>query len=99
MRVQLERLIEVAGWANVTLQIIPHNRGAHPGAGDGNLAILEFAGPVPDIAYSEGLFGFLYLEKPADVERYRQVFEIMRTAALDDKESIKFITKVRRSMH
>lgn len=98
IRIQLDRLIEVAEWANVTLQIIPYDRGAL-GTSDAGFSIMEFAGSVPDIAYTEGHFGFFYLEKPAEVERYRQIFQILRTAALSEKESIEFIAKIRRSMH
>jgi transcriptional regulator with XRE-family HTH domain len=98
IRIQLDRLIEVAEWANVTLQIIPYDRGAL-GSGDSGFNIMEFAGSVPDIAYTEGHFSFVYLEKPAEVERYREIFQILRTTALSEKESIEFIAKIRRSMH
>jgi transcriptional regulator with XRE-family HTH domain len=99
LRIQLENLIEVAGWANVTLQIMPYDRGAPGMGGDGGFNIMEFAGSVPDIVCTEGHFGFVYLEKPTGVERYRQMFQILRTAALSEKESIEFIAKIRRSMH
>jgi hypothetical protein len=58
MMIQLERLIEVAKWANVTLQVIPYARGANPGT-NGAFSIMEFAGPVPGIAYTEDHLGFL----------------------------------------
>ncbi len=79
---QLERLIEVSQQPNVTIQVIPYSAGAHP-AMDSTFNILEFTGSVPSVVYVEGLVGWIYLERPQDIDRYQQVFEHLRTVALN----------------
>lgn len=87
MAKQLERLAEVARLPNVTMQVIPYSVGAHP-ALDSTFNILEFATSSLDLVYVEGLVGWLYLERPQELERYRQVFDHLRSIALSPKESI-----------
>ena len=36
----------------------------------------------------EGLFGFVYIEQPRDVERYQRVFGSMQSIAATEQESI-----------
>ena len=82
MRAQLERLIEASSLPNVTLQIVPFSAGAHP-AMDGSFNLLGFREPTdPNIVYIEYHTGALYLEKHAEVKRYRLMFDHLRAAAL-----------------
>jgi hypothetical protein len=98
MQIQLERLTEVAEWPNVTLQVIPFSRGAHPGV-NGAFNVLEFADPVPGVAYTEDYTGFFYREKPAEVKLYHKIFDLLRTAALGEADSIEFIAGIRSGIH
>jgi len=75
---------------NVTLQIIPFDAGAHP-AIDTSFTILEFNEPVPAMVYAEGLPGFFYMEKPADVVLHQRMFKILSAASLNEEESVQFI--------
>jgi transcriptional regulator with XRE-family HTH domain len=94
MKAQMQRLAESAEQENVTVQVIPFEVGAHP-AMDSNFCILNFEQPlVSDIVYVEGLVGNVYLEKPADIDRYRQIFSRLRTIALNPAESVSFITEI-----
>jgi transcriptional regulator with XRE-family HTH domain len=93
MAVQLDRLIEAASNPDVTIQIVPYTAGAHP-AMDSTFNILEFTGPVPSVVYVEGLLGWIYLDRPAEIDRYRQVFEYLCSLALSPKESIDLVAKV-----
>jgi hypothetical protein len=75
MRGQLERLLEVAALANVTLQILPFTVGAHP-AMVGAFSILRFADQeLPDVVYVEHLTNALYLDRRDDVTRYLHVMD------------------------
>ena len=75
MRSQVERLIEVAGLPNVTLQILPFQAGAHP-ALVGAFSILRFADQeLPDVVYIEHLTNALYLDRRDDVNRYLHVMD------------------------
>src|SRR5438477_2368855 len=73
MRQQIEHLIEVADHPAVTLQIMPFSGGAHSAMG-GPFTILRFAEPdLADVVYIEQLTSALYLDKPAEVDSYREV--------------------------
>jgi transcriptional regulator with XRE-family HTH domain len=75
MRGQLERLLEVAALASVTLQILPFTVGAHP-AMVGAFSILRFADQeLPDVVYVEHLTNALYLDRRDDVTRYLHVMD------------------------
>ena len=92
MRAQLEVLVDRAAMPNVTVQIIPLESGAHPGM-DSNFNLVQLE-DVSDIVYVEGLIGHLYQESPADLERYRRVFDQLRAIALSPKDSIARISAV-----
>jgi len=93
MGAQLDRLIELSGQPNVTVQVIPYSVGAHP-AMDSTFNILEFTSSVSSVVYVEGLVGWIYVERRQDVERYQQVFEHLRTVALTPQESIELIARI-----
>jgi len=93
MSEQLSRLIELSDQPNVTVQVIPYSVGAHP-AMDSTFNILEFAGSVPSVVYVEGLVGWIYVERPQDIDRYQQVFEHLRKVALSPQESIQLLARL-----
>jgi transcriptional regulator with XRE-family HTH domain len=93
MWVQMKRLIEVARQPNVTLQVIPYAAGAHP-AMDSTFRILEFSESVPAVVYVEGLVGWIYLDRPAEIERYQEVFQSLCSTALGPQDSIDLITRI-----
>jgi transcriptional regulator with XRE-family HTH domain len=94
MEAQLERLIEAARLPNVTLQLIPFSVGAHPGL-ESNFNILELPDPTPGVVFVEGLVGSIYLERPDDLERYREVFKNLQIIALSPKDTIKAIVTIK----
>jgi transcriptional regulator with XRE-family HTH domain len=90
MREQLNHLVEAAGQPNITMQIIPFSAGAHPGL-LGAFVVMDFAEPDPPIVYLDTMAGELFLEKEADVERYRATFQQLIAQALSPAESLKII--------
>lgn len=93
MREQLIRLAESSQRSNVIVQVLPYELGAHP-ALESNFNILEFSNnEVPSFIYVEGLVGFIYLDHPQDLERYRQVFEGLCATALSPKDSRDIVSK------
>jgi transcriptional regulator with XRE-family HTH domain len=81
MRAQLKRLIELIEMPQVTLQVMPFDRGGHSAAG-GSFAILRFAATeLPDIVYIEQLTGALYLDRPAETDHYREVMNSLSAEA------------------
>jgi transcriptional regulator with XRE-family HTH domain len=74
MRGQCEALIEAAGRPHVRIQIMPF-RAAGQAAGC-PFAILRFPEPeLSDLVYVEQLTSALYLDKPADVDRYSMALD------------------------
>ncbi|HET9117556.1 MAG TPA: DUF5753 domain-containing protein, partial [Pseudonocardiaceae bacterium] len=94
MREQLDRLLTVAKYPNVTLRVIPFSVGAHP-ALESNFIVLEFSGLAPTIVYVEGLIGQLYMERQQEVDHYLHVVSQLRDMALSPKDSCSFVAKIR----
>jgi transcriptional regulator with XRE-family HTH domain len=90
---QLDRLVQMGQLPHVTIQVIPFDAGSHP-AMDSNFHILEFAGQASSVVYVEGLVGWIYLERPQDLDRYRLVFKRLRSVALNPQESVELIARV-----
>lgn len=98
MRFQLERLVELSELDNVEFQILPYSAGAHP-AMDGSFTILGFPEPTdPDIVYLEQWTSSLYLEKPEEVELYRNMYDHLRASALATGDSIAMIAAMAKSL-
>jgi transcriptional regulator with XRE-family HTH domain len=92
MRAQLERLIEAARLPNVTIQVLPFAVGAHP-ALESNFKILELPA-TPDVVFVDGMVGSTYLERPEDLERYRRVFERLRSLSLSPEDTVDMLVEM-----
>ena len=91
MRVQIQRLLEMARLPNITLQAVPFHSGGHAAAG-GPFTILRFAQPdLPDIVYLEQLTSALYLDKPQDVNHYLVVMDRLCVQAMSPDKTIRFL--------
>ena len=93
MSAQLGRLIEAANRPKVTIQVIPFTLGAHP-AVESNFNILEMPSPTSGVVFVEGLVGSIYLERPEELTRYRQIFERLQTIALSPQDTIALIAEI-----
>ncbi|HEX6755683.1 MAG TPA: helix-turn-helix transcriptional regulator [Mycobacteriales bacterium] len=85
MRAQLGALLERSRPANVTLQVIALEAGAHPGM-DSAFILLQLE-EVSDVVYVEGLIGNLYLQNQKDLGRYRRAFDHLQAVALSPAAS------------
>jgi transcriptional regulator with XRE-family HTH domain len=94
MGAQLDQIIKAAHLPNVTVQVIPFAIGYHPGL-ESNFNILDLPAPAPSVVFVEGLVGSMYLERPEDLIRYREVFRRLQTIALSPKDTIDAITKIK----
>jgi transcriptional regulator with XRE-family HTH domain len=96
MRGQLRHLIEVGERPNVSLQIIPLDRGGHA-ASAGAFTILRFSEPdLPDLVYLEQLTSALYLDKRETVDHYLVVMENLCFEALPASDSMQMISAMLR---
>ncbi|MDQ4032383.1 MAG: helix-turn-helix transcriptional regulator [Actinomycetota bacterium] len=87
MRHQLERLKVFAAEPHISIQIIPFDRGAHPGMA-GNFTLLEFKDPnLDDMVYLESHGNLLIREDAETIARYGDKFQQLERLALPTEES------------
>lgn len=83
MRTQIERLIEVSRLPNVRIQVLPLSAGGHA-AGGGSVTVLRFReSELPDVVYLEQMLTAVYLSRPEDSARYRDVLNLLAAQAMD----------------
>jgi hypothetical protein len=93
MAAQLTKILDMSGLSNVTVQVLPFERGAHP-ALESNFTILQLPDPTPGVVFVEGLIGSTYLERADDLKRYRDIFDELQSIALDPKDTADLIAKL-----
>ncbi|MEU8039324.1 helix-turn-helix transcriptional regulator [Streptosporangium sp. NPDC049078] len=89
---QIDHLIAMAARPNVTIQVVPDSAGAHP-ALDGAFVILDFPND-PSLIYTVTVTENLWLEQPADYQRYSLIYNHVMTLALSPEESIRYLTEL-----
>jgi transcriptional regulator with XRE-family HTH domain len=91
MAAQIRRLIELADWETVTLQVLPFATGPHVGM-NGPFSLLTLPDETsPNFVYLEHDNGAIYLERPADLTHFTSKFEDLSAQALsrsDTKEML-----------
>ncbi|MFE9338426.1 helix-turn-helix domain-containing protein [Streptomyces sp. NPDC007025] len=92
MRDQLQRLLDVAEYPHVTIQVLPCAAQLNPGAA-GAFTVLGFGQPNMNVALLEQLDSSLYVEEPSEVGRYVEAFERITAAALPFDQSLSVISK------
>ncbi|WP_433431107.1 helix-turn-helix domain-containing protein [Nonomuraea sp. CA-141351] len=94
MRAQIAHLLDLTAERNVTVQIMPFDRGGHAAAG-GPFSILRFPEPeLPDVVYMEQLTSALYLDKPADSDHYMEVMDRLSIQAEEPKETRRLLERL-----
>ncbi|MFI6899261.1 helix-turn-helix domain-containing protein [Streptomyces sp. NPDC050256] len=91
MRDQLQRLLDIATYPHVTIQIMPATAELHPGA-TGGFTILGFGQPGLEAVLLEHLKSSLYIEESTEVIRYAEAFERLTATALPFDESLSLIS-------
>ena len=94
MREQIAHLLELTAERNITVQIMPFDRGGHAAAG-GPFSILRFPErELPDVVYMEQLTSALYLDKPADSDHYMEVMDRLSIQAEEPKQTRLFLERL-----
>ncbi|MFD1540419.1 helix-turn-helix domain-containing protein [Nonomuraea guangzhouensis] len=96
MAAQLTQLAELSQLPHVTVQVVPYSIGAHMGF-DSAFMLLRFApsAGVANTVYFDTLAGQIFLEKPSQLDRFEEVLNHLRAAALDPGDSRKRILEQR----
>jgi transcriptional regulator with XRE-family HTH domain len=88
---QLEQLVRPRDRGNVTIQVLPFDAGVHP-AMVGPFTMMTF--PDPDdlgIVYVENATGALFLEEPAELRAYDEIWSALQAGALSPEDSQAFL--------
>lgn len=93
MRQQLDHLIRVSTWKNITLQVMPRNVGLHPSL-KGPFFLLRFEDDW-QVAYEETRRSAYYYDSTEAVEDYGQAMDRLRHLALDLERSQDLLMRLR----
>ncbi|GAA2498044.1 helix-turn-helix transcriptional regulator [Streptomyces gobitricini] len=86
MREQLEHLHALSTEPHITVQVLPHAAGAHPGL-LGQFSLLCFPDNRQTVVYLEKFTSDLYLEKPSDVRHYSTTYAHLQAQALSPEHT------------
>ncbi|MFE5662228.1 helix-turn-helix domain-containing protein [Streptomyces sp. NPDC056431] len=92
LREQVEHLHTLSTEPHITVQVLPHIAGAHPGL-LGQFSVLEFRDSRQTVVYLERFTSGLCLERPADVQQYNAMYARMQNQALSPDHTRHFITE------
>lgn len=92
-RAQLEYLLEVSEWDNVTVLVLPFTHGAFPGAGR---TVVHIEGPVPqlDTVQVDSSHGPTFLHAEGQLVKYRAQLDLLESLALPPEQSRDFIRQI-----
>ena len=97
MRSQVWHLLKATELPGVSLQILPVRVGPNRASTTSAFTMLDFpteSGTTPpSTVYSENLTGALYLDKPAEIDSYNEIWRALSTAALDKSASIALMSQ------
>ena len=96
MAAQVDKVLQIVNSGKVTIQIVPYSAGV-PAAQDSNFVLLEFddeTGQSP-IVFVEGLLGNQYVERKADIARYREAIDHLRDSAMSPRDSVQRVSEMR----
>jgi hypothetical protein len=97
---QLRHLLDVAKLSNVSVRVLPLAAGPPVAGETGAFVILDFPAPFgrtaaePTTIYMESITGALYLDRPAEILAYEQVWSDLEVRALDAAQSMEMITAI-----
>lgn len=90
---QLLHLVALGNTPQVTIHVLPFTVSRLSIVSP--FVILEFPDPTdPDVVYAESTFDFALLDRRADVDSYRQMFDWLRAASMTEEESMAHVRRV-----
>lgn len=101
---QLERLMEVTNYPNVSIRVVPFEAGLHAGILSGPFVMMRFPTTgdgretEPSTVYKDGFTGALYLDKPEEVSRYDAAFGAIWTLASNEARSMSLLHEAAREL-
>jgi transcriptional regulator with XRE-family HTH domain len=94
MQEQVRQLLAMAERELLTLQVLPFDVGPHPGM-SGSFSLLTLPDEdAPNFVYLEHRDGAIYLERPADLDRYTATFDDLTRLALSPDATADFLVSL-----
>lgn len=90
LHAQLRRLVDLADFPNISIRVLPHSIGAHPGI-DGAFWIVDLAPPDPPVVHVEYRAGAIYMEQDEEVKLYSNIFLHLKETAMTSEQSLALI--------
>ncbi|WP_067889072.1 helix-turn-helix domain-containing protein [Nocardia vaccinii] len=100
MRSQVHYLYELSTLPNISVRIIPLTVEGHLGLQTGSFVLLEFPEHLnpsltqPPVVFIESYAGALYLDKPAEIELYKNALAAIEAAALGEPQSRELLQQI-----
>ena len=96
MAAQFDKVLDVARQGKAAVQIIPFDAGEYA-AVDAYFVLLDFdeESNLSPVVFIEGLTGNQYIERKADIARYREAIESLRDSALSLRDSLSLLQELR----
>jgi transcriptional regulator with XRE-family HTH domain len=97
MAAQIDKILQAEHEGKATIQILPFEYGVHA-AEDSNFVLLEFDDmtSISPMVFVEGLTGNQYVERKAEVDRYREAIDYLRYSALNARDSVEHVRETRK---
>jgi transcriptional regulator with XRE-family HTH domain len=92
MRAQFDHILKIAQYPNVSVRVIPFDRGWHP-AFEGPFDLIESEHEVPVVQLEARNTGF-FLHEESDVSAYRKAVRVIDGIALDEEKSARLLDDV-----
>jgi hypothetical protein len=98
MRAQFDKVLDAVRQSKATVQVIPFDAGAYT-AVDAYFVLLEFEeeSNLSPVVFIEGLTANQYIERKADIARYREAIESLRDSALSPRDSLSLMQELRKA--
>lgn len=94
---QIDKILHAERDGKATTRVIPFASGVLA-VEDSNFVLLEFdeTTPMSPIVFVEGLTRNQYLEPKSEVDRYKEAIDYLRYSALNARDSVEYLTKMRK---
>ena len=96
MAAQFDKVLDAARQGKAAVQVIPFEVGEYA-AVDAYFVLLDFdeESNLSPVVFIEGLTGNQYIERKADIARYREAIESLRDSALSLRDSLSLMQELR----
>lgn len=98
MQGQLLALLSLAERSNVTIQVLPFDAGAHAAMGSSFVHLRLADPPDAEVVYLEDITSADYLDRPAHVTTYYQVFGMLAQVAVSPEKSLLMLDRASKDL-